>query len=141
MSEHLHHVHLFCSDIEATSAWYRDNLGAAVCFDGDFGGARNMFLRIGRGRLHLYDQPPRGMPGGAVHHVGIRTDDLVALAARLRANGAQVSAHLRDFGAWKYLMCMAPDNVLLELFQVNSAALPPGVGDFFRDDTEAPRGD
>ena len=138
MSEHLHHVHLFCSDVQACCAWYRDNLGAEVCYDGDFGGARNVFLRIGRGRLHLYDQPPRGTPGGAVHHVGIRTDDLAALAGRLRANGAQVSGLMRDFGAWKYLMCMAPDNVLLELFEVDTAALPPGVGDFFRDDTDSP---
>ena len=70
---HLHHVHLFAADIDATVAWWREKLGGVVAFDGEFASARNVFMEVGRGRLHLYDQPPRGAPGGAVHHVGIQT--------------------------------------------------------------------
>ena len=83
MAESLHHVHIFARDIEATIAWWRDMLGGAVVYDGVLAGARNVFMRIGSGGLHLYDQPPRDEGRGAVHHIGIRSDDLRALVARL----------------------------------------------------------
>ena len=38
---------------------------------------------------------------------------------------------MRDFGAWKYLMCMAPDNVLLELFQIDTGDMPPALAAYF----------
>ena len=137
MPEHLHHVHIFASDIEATIAWWRGMLGGEVCYDGDFGGARNVFMRVGGGRVHLYDQPPRGKGRNtSVHHLGIRTDDLEALAERLRSGGAELGAGIRDFGTWKYLMCMAPDNVLLELFQVDLAGLPPQLAAYYGEATE-----
>ena len=46
MAEHLHHVHIFCSGIEATIAWWRDMLGAEVAADVEMAGARNVFLKI-----------------------------------------------------------------------------------------------
>ncbi len=133
MAEHLHHVHLFTEDIDQTIAWWRDMLGGEVAFDGDFGGARNVFMRVGSGRLHLYDQRPRDHGKGAVHHVGIRTDDLVSLEQRLREAGVQFRSGIRDFGAWKYLMCPAPDNVLLELFEVDTDQLGGDAARYFSD--------
>ena len=133
MTEHLHHTHLFCSDIDATITWWCDMLGAEVAYDGEFGGARNVFMRIGSGRLHLYDQPPRDDGHGAVHHIGIRTDDLEGLEARLRAKGVAFRSDIRDFDAWKYIMCPAPDGVLLELFQADSDRLGGGAGQYFAD--------
>ncbi len=135
MTEHLHHVHIFAADIDASVAWYRDMLGGEVVFDGDFGGARNVFMRIGGGRLHLYDQPPRDQGRGAVHHVGIRTDDLAALAARLRAKGVEFQSGIREFGSWRYLMCGAPDGVLLELFEIETERMPPELAGYFGDET------
>jgi catechol 2,3-dioxygenase-like lactoylglutathione lyase family enzyme len=133
MTEHVHHTHLFTQDIDATIAWWREMLGAEVAFDGDFGGARNVFLRVGSGRIHLYEQPPRGDGPGAVHHIGIRTDDLEALEARLRAKGVAFRSGIRDFGAWKYIMCPAPDGVLLELFQADPEKLGGAAGAYFAD--------
>jgi catechol 2,3-dioxygenase-like lactoylglutathione lyase family enzyme len=133
MSEHVHHVHLFCSDIDGTIAWWCEMMGAEVAFDGDFGGARNVFMRVGSGRLHLYDQPPRGDTGGAVHHLGIRTDDLESLEARLREKGVAFRSGIRDFGAWKYIMCPAPDGVLLELFQADPDKLSGDAARYFSD--------
>lgn len=133
MTEHLHHTHLFCSDIEATIAWWCDMLGAEVAYDGEFGGARNVFMRIGSGRLHLYDQPPRDDGHGAVHHIGIRTDDLESLEARLRSKGVEFRSGIRDFDAWKYIMCPAPDGVLLELFQADPGKVGGGAGKYFSD--------
>ena len=128
---HLHHVHIFASDIEATVAWWRDNLGGEVIFDGDFGGARNVFMQVGSGRINIYDQPPRGAPGGAWHHVGIQTDDLPALHRRLRARGVSFRSGIREFGSWRYVMCAAPDGVLLELFQIDTEKMPPALARFF----------
>ena len=127
----LHHVHVFASDVEATIAWWREKLGGEVVFDGDFGGARNVFLRVGAGRLHVYDQPPRGTPGGAWHHVGIRTDDLPALHRRLAAQGVPFRSGVREFGSWRYVMCAAPDDVLLELFQIDTEKMPPVLARYF----------
>ena len=68
----LHHVHIFASDVSTTLHWWQENLDAIVSYDGDFGGARNVFMKVGKGRINVYDQPPRGDTNGAFHHVGIR---------------------------------------------------------------------
>jgi len=132
MAENLHHVHIFARDIDATIAWWRDLMGAEVIYDGAFGGARNVFMRIGRGGLNIYDQPPRGRPGGAIHHVGIQTDDLEALVARLRAGGVELRSGIREFGSWRYIMCAAPDDILLELFEADADLQPAAVAAYLR---------
>ena len=130
-SADLHHVHIFASDIDATVQWYCEMLGATVAFDGDFGGARNVFMHVGRGRLNIYDQPPRGASGGTYHHIGIQTDDLASLRDRLVSKGILFRSDIREFGTWRYLMCPAPDNVLLELFQIDIEEMPPALARFF----------
>jgi len=134
MAESLHHVHIFAADVGATVAWWRDMLGGEVIYDGAFGGARNVFMRVGRGGLNIYDQPPRGTRGGAIHHIGIQTDDLNALVDRMRAAGAGFRGGIREFGTWRYIMCAAPDDVLLELFEVDETLQPPAVADYLRGD-------
>ena len=128
---HLHHVHLFCSDIDATIAWWVEMLGAEVAYDGTVADQRNVFMNVGSGRLHLYDQPPRGDRGGAVHHVGIRTDDLHGLVGHLKAKGQSFRSDIRDFGAWRYIMVSAPDGVLLELFEWDASSMEPELQAFF----------
>ena len=120
----LHHVHLMASDVAATIAFWRDHFGADVLFDGDFAGARNVFLKIGEGRLHLYAQPPRHAGSGTVHHLGIETNELVALVAALKSAGVSVTDIRRVPGA-AYAMAKGPDDLLLELFQPD----PAQVGD------------
>jgi catechol 2,3-dioxygenase-like lactoylglutathione lyase family enzyme len=130
-SADLHHVHIFASDLDASVTWYQQMLGATVAFDGDFGGVRNVFMHVGRGRLNLYEQPPRGTDSGSYHHIGIQTDDLRTLHQRLTANGIQFRSDVREFGTWRYIMCPAPDNVLLELFQIDIPEMPPALQTFF----------
>jgi catechol 2,3-dioxygenase-like lactoylglutathione lyase family enzyme len=132
---HLHHVHLFSRDLSSAIDWYVRALGAEVYFDGDFGGARNVFMKIGTGRLHLYPQPPRDDGKGAIHHVGIRTDDLAGLHRRLLAMGTVFRSDIREFGTWRYLMCPAPDNVLLELFEIDVTSMPPELARYFADES------
>ena len=128
---HLHHVHLFCSAINAPIAWWVEMLGAEVAYDGTVADQRNVFMNVGSGRLHLYDQPPRGDRGGAVHHVGIRTDDLHGLVGHLKAKGQSFRSDIRDFGAWRYIMVAAPDGVLLELFEWDASSMEPELQAFF----------
>jgi catechol 2,3-dioxygenase-like lactoylglutathione lyase family enzyme len=132
MAEHLHHVHIFASDIEATVAWWRDMLGGELVFDGELAGSRNVFMRIGRGGLHIYDQAPRDEGCGAIHHVGIQSEDLRAAVERMTARGVQFRSDIREFGTWRYIMCMAPDNVLLELFEFDENHAPGDVTRFLR---------
>ena len=136
MAEHLHHPHLFTNDLDATVTWWQKILGGKVIYDGDFGGARNVFMRIGTGRIHFYEQNPRDDGKGALHHLGIRTDNLEKLYNRLTESGIEFRSGIRDFGAWKYIMCPAPDNVLLELFEVDSSKLQGGAAEYFKDVTE-----
>ncbi len=126
MNNHVHHAHLFASDLEASLRFYREMFDGEVLADLTMAGARNVFLAIGKGRLHFYDQPPRDEGKGAIHHIGIQTDDLEELVARMKAKGVQFRKEISDFGFWKYVMVQAPDHVLLELFQIIPEKLPAG---------------
>ena len=126
MKNHVHHAHLFASDLEASLKFYRKMFGGEILADLNMAGARNVFVAIGKGRLHFYDQPPKDEGKGAIHHIGIQTDDLEGLVARMKAKGFQFRKEISDFGFWKYVMVQAPDHVLLELFQIIPEKLPAG---------------
>jgi catechol 2,3-dioxygenase-like lactoylglutathione lyase family enzyme len=113
----LDHAHLFASDVDATVRWWSEMLGARVVFDLEVAGARNVRLAVGRGAVNLYDQPPRVVGSGSVHHLGIQTDDPEALVASMEAKGFRFRQRIKDAGTVKYVMAAAPDNVLLELFE------------------------
>lgn len=121
---HFHHAHLFCSDIAATIQWWQEKMGAHVFYDGVLGGARNVFIQVGEGRLHLYEQPPRDEGRGAIHHLGIRVEGLREAWPELQAQGVTSRGGLREHDGWRYVMISAPDNVLLELFEFDDPNAP-----------------
>lgn len=53
-----------------------------------------------------------------VHHLGIETDNLENLIAHMKNKGFQFKKQIKSLVSWKYVMVQAPDNVLLELFEV-----------------------
>lgn len=112
----LHHAHLMTSDVDAAIRFWCDHFAAEVVLDEDIAGARNVFLRVGEGRLHLYAQAPTHLGQGTVHHLGIETDELAPLTMRLKSEGISVS-EIRHHTEFDYAMAEAPDNLLLELFQ------------------------
>jgi catechol 2,3-dioxygenase-like lactoylglutathione lyase family enzyme len=124
----LHHVHLMASDVDATVAFWRDHFGAVVMLDAEFAGARNVFMRVGEGRLHLYAQPPKHAGAGTVHHLGVETDELDALVARLKSAGVSVTDVRRHPEAC-YAMAKGPDGLLLELFQPEAAQVDRRLAD------------
>lgn len=131
MTSSLHHVHAFASDVEASIRFYTEVFDGQVVFDDTAAGARNVFIRLGSGRLHLYDQPPRHAGSGSVHHIGIQTDDIQGVLGRLAGRGVVPRKPVAEFGFWRYAMVEAPDGVLIELFEVTPEAIPERLRGYF----------
>ena len=83
----LDHAHLFTSDLSATITFFIKCFNAEVIWDEEAAGVRNVRIKIGRSFIHLYDQAPKAPRGGAIHHLGIETDDLEDLVLHLRSHG------------------------------------------------------
>jgi len=114
---HLQHVHLFAQDLEQSIRFYQQWFDAEVMWDGDYGGARNVFMKIGIGALHFYEQPPRELRRNAVHHLGIQVVGLQDLYDRMKAAGVHLPNPIRESGGGGYFMVQAPDQVLIEAFE------------------------
>jgi len=118
MRNSLHHAHLFASNVDESIKFYSEMFGAKVLFDLEMAGARNVMIQIGASRINFYDQSPKDQGRGAVHHLGIETNDLKALVEHMKSKGFQFINKIKNFGPLKYIMTVAPDNMLLELFEV-----------------------
>ncbi|MFX1470022.1 MAG: VOC family protein, partial [Promethearchaeota archaeon] len=103
---------------EESIKFYEEMFGAKILFDLEMAGARNIMIKIGTSKINFYDQPPKDKGGGAIHHLGIETDDLENLVAHMKSKGFQFINKIKNLGPWKYVMIAAPDNVLLELFEI-----------------------
>jgi len=128
---HVHHVHIFASDIDKSIKFYEEFFGGRVILDSELAGARNVFMRIGNGRLHFYDQPPNNPGKGSIHHFGIQTDDIEGVVRKLRSGGVVFKKGITDLGFWKYVMVPAPDEILIELFQIDKTKLPQQYLNYF----------
>jgi catechol 2,3-dioxygenase-like lactoylglutathione lyase family enzyme len=128
---HVHHVHIFASDIKKSIKFYEEFFGGEVILDSELAGARNVFMKIGAGRLHFYDQPPKNPGRGSIHHFGIQTDNIEEVVDKLRSRGVSVRKAITDLRFWKYVMVPAPDDSLIELFQVDKSKLPPIFDGYF----------
>ncbi len=124
MNCNFHHVHLFASNLDASVMFYREMFGAEIVADTINAGARNLLIRIGTGHINFYDQTPRDFGRNAIHHLGIYTDDIVALVAHMKAKGLEFRTPIRDFGELKYIMLEGPDRVLIEVFESSAPWLP-----------------
>ena len=131
MRVRLHHTHIFASDMDRTLKFWQEMFGAEILFDQEIAGARNVMIAIGSGRLNIYDQPPREGRGGAYHHLGIQADDLDALIDHMKKQGFEFQNEIKDFGTGRYMMAMAPDDILLELFESRLEAAPENVRQAF----------
>ena len=112
----LDHIHLFASNIEVTIKFFKQCFDAKVIWDEQAAGVRNVRIRIGQAFIHLYDQPPKGARGGAMHHLGIETDDLDDLVAKMKSLGISFKNQISEEEKFKYVMVLGPDDLLIELF-------------------------
>lgn len=113
----LDHAHILASDPAATVAFLHTMFGASVVWDEVVAGARGIRLQIGRAFIHVYDQPPKRPRGGAVHHLGIETDDLIGLVRKMSSSGFVFRNPIHEDEAFKYVMIAGPDDLLIELFE------------------------
>ena len=131
MISHMHHVHIFASDIDESVKFYRDIFNGKIVLDAELAGARNVFMKIGNGRVHFYDQPPKNPGRGSIHHFGIQTDDMDEVVNNMKSKGIPFKKDIVDFGFWRYIMVPAPDNILIELFQIDNDKIPQELLDYF----------
>ena len=117
MKVSLHHAHDFASKLEDSINFYHEMFGAEIIFDLEVAGARNVMITIGSAKINFYDQPPKDKGRGPVHHLGIETDDINALVLHMKSKGFEFRKPVSNLGYLKYVMALAPDNVLLELFE------------------------
>ncbi len=97
MRINLDHAHVFSSDVASTVAFFQSMFDARVVWNEEAAGVRNVRLKIGRGFVHVYDQRPKAVKGGVIHHLGIETDDLDALVAKMKVKGFQFRNPIRDY--------------------------------------------
>jgi catechol 2,3-dioxygenase-like lactoylglutathione lyase family enzyme len=131
MANHIHHVHIFASDIHKTIRFYEDFFDGKVVLDMGLAGARNVFMKVGNGRIHFYDQPPKFSGRGSIHHFGIQTDDIEGVVDKMRSSGIVFTKDITDAGFWKYIMVPAPDDILIELFEVDKKQIPSEFLNYF----------
>jgi catechol 2,3-dioxygenase-like lactoylglutathione lyase family enzyme len=114
----LDHVHIFATNVSSTVDFFCIMFAAKVVWDDEAAGVRNVRLTLGNAFIQIYDQPPKAPRGGAVHHLGIETDDLDALVSRMKEHGFRFRNAIRDERNFRYVMISGPDDLLIELFQV-----------------------
>lgn len=131
MTNTLHHVHLFASDLDKSIRFYEDFFGGKVILDMALAGARNVFMNVGKGRIHFYDQPPKFSGRGSIHHFGIQTDDIEGVVHKMKSSGIAFRKDITDLGFWKYIVVPAPDDVLIELFEVDKRQIPSELEHYF----------
>lgn len=131
MGNHIHHVHIFASDINKTIKFYEDFFDGQIALDMELAGARNVFMKVGNGKIHFYDQPPKFSGRGSIHHFGIQTDDIERVVNKMRSKGVAFIKNITYAGFWKYIMVPAPDDILIELFEVDKKQVPSELLGYF----------
>jgi len=117
MRINLDHAHIFASSVPDTIGFFRKMFDATLVWDEEAAGVRTVRLRIGQAFVHVYEQPPKSPRGGPMHHIGIETDDLDALVARMKVNGHPFRNKISEQPKFRYVMTAGPDDLLIELFQ------------------------
>ena len=113
----LDHAHLFASDLAATIMFFTKCFDAEVIWDEEAAGVRNVRIQIGSSFIHLYDQAPKAPRGGAIHHLGIETEDLEGLLVHLKSLSVTCKNEIKEEKKFKYVMVEGPDDLLIELFE------------------------
>lgn len=130
MIRDVHHVGVTVRDLDDAYAFYRDALGLPLALETDVPsrGARVGLLAVGGGYLEVVQPASDRSPfaahiaqrGEGLHHVGLWTDDIEVVMARLREAGAPLQdTEPRDgsTGRVAFLAPEAMDGALVEVVQ------------------------
>jgi catechol 2,3-dioxygenase-like lactoylglutathione lyase family enzyme len=124
MSFQYDHTHFKCSDVEKTVAFFKENFGATEASRWVSGTMPIISMTIG-GLLYNFsprrdDETVNPSPGACygVYHIALRTKDLEAEAARLKARGVKFTVDVKQANpTTKMAFIEGPDGISIELLQ------------------------
>ena len=123
------HVHLISPDPVKTAEFYEKMFNAKRVSVGELGAGRvSVELDLNGSRILVMSRrgQPETAPSSAetvygLEHFGIRTDNLEAAVADLKAKGVKFRDEIREIRPGvKISFLWAPENVLIELLEVSS---------------------
>ena len=121
------HIHIFCSDMEATARWFIEGLGAEDVGRPESRGVPSVRLKLGGANVYLRPArddesltPPDTQHFGA-DHFGLRVADVDATVEELRRRGVFIQVEPWDFSPGSRIAyILGPDNVRIELVQART---------------------
>ncbi len=122
-----HHIHLVSPDPVKTADFYQGAFSAELVSKTEAAdGNTRVELKLGGTRVLIMKKPVEAASaaadGAAVNgldHLGLRTDDIEASVADLKARGAKFRNDIIDFAPGvRITFFWAPENVLVELIEV-----------------------
>lgn len=124
MSFQYDHTHFKCSDPEKTAAFFKENFGATEVSRSMSGTMAITTLEIG-GLWYNFsprrdDETVNPSPGPCygAYHIALRTKDLEAEAAKLKARGVKFTLDVRQPNPkMKMAFVEGPDGISIELLQ------------------------
>jgi catechol 2,3-dioxygenase-like lactoylglutathione lyase family enzyme len=126
------HLHLFCSDVDATERWFVEGLGATLVERRHARGVRVSELQLGgaqlliRGAREGEQLASAGARRFGTDHFGLRVVDLDATVAELRRRGVLIEVEPWDFGpTLRIAFIKGPDDVRIELVQTKEPPTDP----------------
>ena len=122
-----HHLHLTSPDPIKTAEFYEKMFGAnRVSARAMEGGRHAINLDLNGTAVLVMSQREGatvpGEPQSGLEHFGLRTDDITAAVAELRANGVEIVQDVTELGRGgniKIAFVRGPENVLIELLEVS----------------------
>lgn len=125
MIKGLHHIHLFCSDVEKSARFFKDSFNAEELYRGELSG--RPFIRIGLSGLviNLTGMGPNAGqldPGNGKYgldHFSLQVDNIEEAAKQMRDKGITVLSgpDLLNTGS-KVLFIEGPDGIQIELLEL-----------------------
>jgi lactoylglutathione lyase len=125
MSWQYDHTHFKCSDPEKTVAFFKDNFGAKEVTRIEVNGMSIVTLDIG-GLWYNFSPKrpgesvdPRTQPARyGVYHIALKTRDLAAEAARMKARGVKFIQEVAQSNpTTKFAFVEGPDGISIEILQ------------------------
>ena len=120
----LHHLHLLCSDLEKTIAFFTEILGAVLVERKKFGDADGATLNLNGTTINLRvaredDNVSTGtsITQYGYHHIGLTVDNVEQAYRELSAKGYVFSLPPKEAGKNKIAFFNGPDNITIELLQ------------------------
>lgn len=118
------HVHLVCSNLEATERWLVDTIGAEFVRRRDSGGTPSSIVSLAGGQIFLRaarkgeELEPGGGRRFGIDHFGVLVSSLEEAAATLRARGAYFEVEPFEFMSGLFMSyVLGPDNVRIEFVE------------------------